>query len=72
MAKLATARSRTVIRLSDHKQSPKAKQFLLNYFALDRPNTTHLFFSKGIIDFLLGLVIGILIGIIIAIMTGTS
>ena len=74
MAKLAKARAQahTVIRLSNHMKTPKATQFLMNYFALDRPNTSHLFFSKGVIDFLLGLVIGILIGIIIAIMTGIS
>ena len=68
MAKLAKGNSRTVIRLSQQVSTPKAKQFLAHYFALERPHTAHLMFSKGIIDFLLGLVIGILIGIIIAIM----
>ncbi len=70
MAKLAKNSSRTVIRLSKPASAPKARQFLAHYFALERPHTTHLLFSKGIIDFLLGLVIGILVGIIIAIMTG--
>ncbi len=68
MVKLAKNRSRTVIRLSNPATAPKAKQFLAHYFALERPHTAHLLFSKGIIDFLLGLVIGILVGIIIAIM----
>ena len=73
MAKLAKNISRTVIRLSKPASAPKAKQFLAHYFAMGSSNTTHLFFSKGIIDFLLGLVIGILVGIIIAIMAaGTA
>ncbi len=66
MAKLAKTGPRTVIRLSKPGNMPKAKQFLAHYFAMERPNTTHLFFSKGAIDFLLGLIIGILVGIIIA------
>lgn len=70
MAKLAKAGTRTVIRISNSYKLPNAKRFLLQYFALDRPNTSHLFFSRGIIDFLLGMVIGILIGLIIAIMVG--
>ena len=71
MAKLAKARAHTaVIRFSTGKRTPKATQFLANYFALDRPNTSHLFFSKGVVDFLLGLIIGILAGLIIAIMVG--
>ena len=70
MAKLAKARAHTVIRLASETRMPKAKQFLAHYFAVDRPNTSHLFFSKGIVDFLLGLVIGILAGLIIAIMVG--
>ncbi len=72
MAKLATHSARTIITLSSRARMPKAKQFLASYFALDRPNTSHLFFSKGFIDFLLGLILGILIGIIVAIMTGTA
>ena len=70
MAKLAKNNPRTVIRLSKPASAPKARQFLAHYFALERPHTAHLLFSKGIIDFLLGLVIGILVGIIIAIMAG--
>ena len=70
MAKLAKNSTRTVIRLSKLASAPRARQFLAHYFALERPHTAHLLFSKGIIDFLLGLVIGILIGIIIAIMAG--
>ena len=70
MAKLAKNSSRTVIRLSKPASAPKARQFLTHYFALERPHTAHMLFSKGIIDFLLGLVIGILVGIIIAIMVG--
>ncbi len=68
MAKMAKHKPRTIIRLSHAPKTPKASQFLAHYFAMERPNTTHLFFSKGIIDFLLGFVIGILVGIIIAIM----
>lgn len=66
MAKLAKGNTRTVIRLSGPAKMPKAKQFLTHYFAMERPHTTHLFFSRGVIDFLLGFVIGILVGIIIA------
>ena len=68
MAKLAKSNTRTVVRLSGPAQMPKAKQFLSHYFAVERPHTTHLFFSKGVIDFLLGLIIGILAGLIIAVM----
>lgn len=68
MAKLAKDNSRRVIRLSKAANAPKAKQFLAHYFAVERPNTTHLFFSKGVLDFLLGLVIGIMAGIIITMM----
>ncbi|MEK6853941.1 MAG: hypothetical protein AABX60_01280 [Nanoarchaeota archaeon] len=65
---MAKHKPKTVVRLSKPARMPKAKEFLAHYFALERPNTTHLFFSKGIIDFLLGLIIGILVGIIIAAM----
>ncbi|MBI2144654.1 hypothetical protein HYU17_05945 [Candidatus Woesearchaeota archaeon] len=63
---------RAVVRLSRSPKMPKARQFLQHYFAMERPNTTHLFFSKGIIDFLLGLVIGVLVGIIVAILAGIT
>lgn len=69
---MASKKYNTIIRLSHPASAPKARQFLAHYFALGSSNTTHLFFSKGIIDFLLGLVIGILVGIIIAIMAGTA
>ncbi len=68
MAKLAKNRSKTIIRLSKPAAAPRANQFLKHYFALERPHTTHLFLSKGVIDFLLGFVIGILVGLIIAMM----
>ncbi len=48
------------------KSSVNAKQFLQAYMAMERPNTSHLFYSKGVLDFLVGMVIGIVIGIIIA------
>ena len=70
MAKLATSSAPTVIKLSNRTRMPKATQFLASYFALDRPNTSHLFYSKGFVDFLLGLILGLLIGIIVATMTG--
>ena len=69
---MAKTGSRTVIRLSRPVSAPKARQFLAHYFALERPNVSHLFFSKGAIDFLLGLVIGILVGIIISLLVSTS
>ncbi len=69
---MAKRKPKTVIRLSKAPKMPKASQFLAHYFAMERPNTTHLFFSKGVIDFLLGLVIGVLAGIIIAIMATTA
>lgn len=68
MSKNGKGSNRTIIRLSHPASAPRAKQFLAHYFAVERPNTTHLFFSKGVIDFLLGLVIGVMVGIIIAIM----
>lgn len=68
MAKLAKNNPRTVIRLSGPAQMPSARQFLAHYFAMERPNTLHLFFSKGVVDFLLGFLIGILVGLIIAVM----
>jgi len=43
-----------------------AKQFLQAYLAMERPTTTHLFYTKGVLDFLVGMIIGIVIGIIIA------
>lgn len=43
-----------------------AKQFLQSYLAMERPTTSHLFYSKGLLDFLVGLLIGILIGIALA------
>ncbi len=48
------------------RETVNAKQFLKAYLAMERPHTTHLFYSKGIIDFLVGLMIGIVVGIIIA------
>ena len=70
---MAKTGSRTVIRLSRPASAPKARQFLAHYFALERPNVSHLLFSKGAIDFLLGLVIGILVGLMMAILaTGTA
>lgn len=70
---MAKTGSRTVIKLSRPASAPKARQFLAHYFALERPNVSHLLFSKGAIDFLLGLVIGILVGLMIAILaTGTG
>ncbi|MBI2144798.1 hypothetical protein HYU18_00585 [Candidatus Woesearchaeota archaeon] len=68
MAKLAKTGSRTLIRLSRPGHMPTARQFLADYFSVERPHTAHLFFSRGVIDFLLGLIIGILIGLIIAAM----
>ena len=44
-----------------------AKNFLPAYLAMERPNTTHLFFSKGIADFLLGLIVGVLIGMVLSV-----
>jgi len=58
----------TVIRISKPASAPKANQFLKHYFMLERPHTAHLFMSKGVIDFMLGLVIGILAGLIVAMM----
>ncbi len=68
MAKVAKHKPVTIIRLSESPKMPLARQFLAHYFAMERPHTTHLFFSKGAIDFLLGLVIGILAGILISLM----
>ena len=43
-----------------------ARQFLQAYLSMERPTTTHLFYSKGVLDFLVGMIIGFVIGIIIA------
>ncbi len=48
------------------KKDIGARQFLQAYLSMERPNTTHLFYSKGVLDFLVGMIIGIVIGIIIA------
>lgn len=48
------------------RNAVSAKQFIQTYLAMERPTTTHLFYSKGVIDFLVGIIIGIVIGIIIA------
>ena len=71
MAQLAQAQPKTVIRIST-REKPTARQFLEHYFAMDRPHTSGLYLSKGIVDFLLGLLLGILIGILIAIIAGVA
>jgi hypothetical protein len=48
------------------RKAVNAKDFLKAYLAMERPNTTHLFYSKGIVDFFVGMLIGIVIGIIVA------
>ncbi len=48
------------------KNAPNSKQFLQAYLAMERPTTTHLLYTKGVLDFLAGMVIGIVVGIIIA------
>ena len=45
----------------------RAKNFLPAYMAMERPSTGHLFFSRGLADFLLGLLVGILVGMVISI-----
>ncbi len=72
MGKMAKNSARTVIKVSRHTTEPNAKQFLTHYFALQRPNTQHLFFTKGSVDFLLGLIVGILVGLIIAAMANPA
>jgi len=47
------------------KGVPNSRQFIQAYLAMERPNTTHLLFTKGILDFLVGMIIGIVIGIIL-------
>ncbi len=48
------------------RNAVSSRQFLQAYLAMERPNTSHLFYSKGVLDFLVGMIIGIVIGIIIA------
>lgn len=43
-----------------------AHNFLQAFIAMERPNSIHLFYSKGVLDFLVGVVVGIVIGMIIA------
>ncbi|MFH1182253.1 MAG: hypothetical protein V1702_04800 [Candidatus Woesearchaeota archaeon] len=45
---------------------PDAHKFLTAYMSMQRPTVSHLYFSKGISDFMLGMTIGIVIGIILA------
>ena len=52
--------------ITSKKDKLSAKQFLQAYLAMERPNTTHLYYSKGIFDFLVGVMIGIVVGIILA------
>lgn len=52
--------------MAKSSKSINAKHFLQAYLAMERPTTTHLFYTKGVLDFLVGLIIGIVIGIIIA------
>ena len=57
--------------LHDTVKTPRAalhaRQFLQAYLAMERPNSTHLFYSKGILDFLVGILVGVVIGIIISV-----
>ncbi|MBI2663843.1 hypothetical protein HYX10_00690 [Candidatus Woesearchaeota archaeon] len=48
------------------KGAVTAQQFLKAYLAMERPTTTHLFYTKGVLDFLVGMIIGVVIGIIVA------
>lgn len=57
---------RKVRIIAKTKGKLSAKQFMQAYLAMERPNTTHLYFSKGILDFLVGILIGVVIGIILA------
>jgi hypothetical protein len=45
---------------------PDAHKFLTAYISMQRPTVSHLYFSKGISDFMLGITIGIIVGIILA------
>ena len=59
----AKPRGRTAARES----RLSAHYFLQAFLAMERPNSIHLFYSKGVLDFLAGVVVGIVIGMIIAI-----
>jgi hypothetical protein len=72
MVRIVKGKKSTVIKLARPHKMPTAKQFLAHYFAMERPNTQHLFFSKGAVDFLLGIVIGIIIGVLIVLMVTAS
>jgi hypothetical protein len=58
LMKKKSIRTRTMV--------PDAHKFLTAYISMQRPTVSHLYFSKGISDFMLGLTVGIVIGIIIA------
>jgi hypothetical protein len=45
---------------------PDAHKFLTAYMSMQRPTVSHLYFSKGVSDFVLGITIGIVIGVILA------
>ena len=50
------------------KNSQRTQQFLRAHMAMERPTVQHLYFSKGIVDFLLGLVVGIGIGLALSLL----
>ena len=61
-------RKTSYVKISSTPSSAlKAKNFLPAYLAMQRPNTTHLFLSKGLADFLLGLIVGTAIGLVISV-----
>ena len=61
------AKPKTYLKVSRTPMSAlRAKNFLPAYLAMQTPSTGHLFFSRGLADFLLGLVIGILVGMAVS------
>jgi hypothetical protein len=52
--------------ISQSSVVPDAHKFLTAYISMQRPTVSHLYFSKGISDFMLGITIGIIVGIILA------
>ena len=62
-----------VKRKTRAKQSSRKKQgnvrsqeFLRAHLAMERPTVQHLYFSKGVVDFFLGIAVGVLIGLVIS------
>ncbi len=47
-------------------KQPDGEEFVKKYLAMDKPGSSHIYYSRGILDFLLGMAVGIVIGLVLA------